>query len=80
MKITANALIEMLAEELIEARPVWKPMQLQPLYEKCDYVLDKRSISEELFENGVCLPSGSSMTDDQVDRVCSVIKKNLRKH
>ena len=76
-KITANGLIEALAEELIEARPVWKPMQLQPLYANSDYIFLELSISEELFKNGVCLPSGSAMSDDQVERVCAVVTKNL---
>ncbi len=76
-KITADNLIGVLAEELIEARPVWKPMQLQPLYAYSDYIFYEHSVSEELFKNGVCLPSGSAMSNGQVERVCDIIIKSL---
>ncbi|WP_144549946.1 DegT/DnrJ/EryC1/StrS aminotransferase family protein [Peribacillus simplex] len=64
-------IIDALAEENIEARPVWKPLHLQPLFEgKRYYPHEKcRSVSEELFQNGICLPSGSNMTEEQQDRV-----------
>jgi len=51
----------------IEARPVWKPMHLQPVFRGCKVVGGR--ISEELFARGLCLPSGSSMTQQDVDRV-----------
>lgn len=51
----------------IEARPVWKPMHLQPLYEGCQVI--GGTVSADLFERGLCLPSGSSLTDKQRDRV-----------
>ena len=66
-------IIEALEKENIESRPIWKPMHLQPFYEKYDYI--GGDVSEKLFENGVCLPSDTKMTDEDLDRVCCVIKK-----
>jgi pyridoxal phosphate-dependent aminotransferase EpsN len=51
----------------IEARPVWKPMHLQPLYRDCRVVGGE--VSADLFERGLCLPSGSGMTSEQRERV-----------
>ncbi len=51
----------------IEARPVWKPMHLQPVF--ADYPVRGGAVSARLFEHGLCLPSGSGMTDEQRDRV-----------
>ena len=53
--------------ENIESRPLWKPMHLQPIFEKYPYYGDK--IAETLFENGLCLPSGSNLTDDDRSRL-----------
>lgn len=55
----------------IESRPVWKPMHLQPVFRHAAYV--GGTVSETLFERGLCLPSGSAMTHADVDRVCAVI-------
>ena len=51
----------------IEARPVWKPMHLQPVFER--HRVFGGSVSERLFRDGLCLPSGSSLTDEQRERV-----------
>jgi dTDP-4-amino-4,6-dideoxygalactose transaminase len=51
----------------IEARPAWKPMHLQPLFAGCE--LRGGQVAEEIFRTGLCLPSGSAMTDDDVERV-----------
>lgn len=56
-----------LAEDDIESRPVWKPMHLQPLYQDCRFV--GRGVSNRLFEQGLCLPSGSSLTDADRTRI-----------
>jgi dTDP-4-amino-4,6-dideoxygalactose transaminase len=61
-----------LEKENIEARPVWKPMHLQPVFSGCECV--GGSISEELFLHGLCLPSGSNLTDVDLDRVVSIIR------
>jgi len=64
--------IEALEKENIESRPLWKPMHMQPLFKDAISVLD--GTSKRLFECGICLPSGSSMSDDDVQRVCTVLK------
>lgn len=66
-------LIEALEKENIESRPLWKPMHMQPFFEKYDYI--GTNISEKLFENGVCLPSDTKMTDEDLQRVIHAIKK-----
>lgn len=59
----------------IESRPVWKPMHLQPVFQGIGGRLD--GSSEKLFEQGLTLPSGSSMTEDQFDRVESELSRVL---
>jgi dTDP-4-amino-4,6-dideoxygalactose transaminase len=60
-----------LEKENIEARPVWKPMHLQPVFKSNRCV--GGSVAEDLFRRGLCLPSGTAMTDDDIQRVTSVI-------
>lgn len=64
--------MEALEKENIESRPVWKPMHMQPFFAEYDYVGGE--VSEKLFENGVCLPSDTKMTDEDLERICSIIK------
>jgi len=61
-----------LEAENIEARPVWKPMHLQPVYGQFPVVGGR--VSEELFEKGLCLPSGSAMTEEDLARVVGVVR------
>jgi dTDP-4-amino-4,6-dideoxygalactose transaminase len=73
-------LIKALAKEKIEARPVWKPMHIQPLFAGRAFFphgpgLD---VAADLFHRGVCLPSGSNMTEEQVGRIADVIRAALR--
>lgn len=65
-------LMKALEKENIESRPIWKPMHMQPYFEKYDYI--GGNVGQYLFENGVCLPSDTKMTDEDLERVCSVIK------
>lgn len=74
INISAAELIKELNVENIEARAVWKPMHLQPLYESFDYVYDETDNAEKLFEEGICLPSGSNMTNEQVKTVIERVK------
>ncbi|MBL0738870.1 aminotransferase class I/II-fold pyridoxal phosphate-dependent enzyme [Flavobacterium sp. GN10] len=55
----------------IESRPLWKPMHLQPIFKECPYYGNK--ISEELFKKGLCLPSGSNLTNTDKSRIKEVI-------
>lgn len=71
-KVRPIDVMEALEKENIESRPVWKPMHMQPFFEKYDYV--GTDVSEKLFENGVCLPSDTKITDEEVNRVVKIIK------
>lgn len=71
-KIRPLDIMEALEKENIESRPIWKPMHMQPFFEKYDFI--GKGISEEIFENGVCLPSDTKMTDEDLKRVCTVVK------
>jgi dTDP-4-amino-4,6-dideoxygalactose transaminase len=62
-----------LEEENIEARPVWKPMHQQPVFARCDAI--GGAVADALFDQGLCLPSGSSLTSEQQDRVIDVIRR-----
>lgn len=59
-------------EENIETRPLWKPMHLQPVFSGTAYYGD--GTAEKLFNDGLCLPSGSSLTDEDILRVIAVVK------
>jgi len=65
-------IIEALEKENIESRPIWKPMHMQPFFVQYNYI--GGNVSEKLFENGVCLPSNTKMTDEDFERVCKIIK------
>jgi len=78
-KINALELVQILANENIEARPVWKPMHLQPVFKNIPYFQHKDTdVSRHLFETGICLPSGSNLTEDDQLRVIETIKKAIR--
>lgn len=55
----------------IETRPLWKPMHMQPVYERAPYF--GTGVSEKLFEQGLCLPSGSNLTDEEFERIFGVL-------
>jgi len=65
-----------LESENIESRPLWKPMHLQPIFKDCEVF--NRGVSEELFDKGLCLPSGTAMTTVDQDRVIEIFKKLYR--
>jgi dTDP-4-amino-4,6-dideoxygalactose transaminase len=69
-------IIEALEAENIESRPIWKPMHLQPYYKDCDFITlqEQGSVSEDIFNRGVCLPSDTKMTDEDLERVVGVIR------
>jgi dTDP-4-amino-4,6-dideoxygalactose transaminase len=71
----AATLIRALGDELIEARPVWKPMHRQPLFAGHSYFTHSNlSVSDDLFNHGICLPSGSNLTDDDIEKIISVLR------
>ncbi len=62
-----------LEAENIESRPVWKPMHLQPVFK--GYPIRGGKVCEDLFNRGLCLPSGTAMTDEDLYRVIETIRK-----
>ncbi|MHB1315299.1 MAG: DegT/DnrJ/EryC1/StrS family aminotransferase [Christensenellales bacterium] len=74
--VTPAEIIAALAQEDIESRPCWKPMHAQPVFEQYRYYRhDGRcSVSDELFKTGLCLPSGTAMTEGDLARITDVIR------
>ncbi|MGG1635371.1 aminotransferase class I/II-fold pyridoxal phosphate-dependent enzyme [Paenibacillus sp. NRS-1760] len=74
--ISVHYLLEAFGKAKIEARHVWKPLHLQPLFKANTYYSheDGINVSEQLFETGICLPSGSSMSEDEQSRVINCIQ------
>lgn len=71
-KVRPLDIIELLEKENIESRPIWKPMHMQPVFADYDFIGE--GVSEQIYANGVCLPSDTKMTDEDLHRVCAVIK------
>ncbi|MDW3209415.1 MAG: aminotransferase class I/II-fold pyridoxal phosphate-dependent enzyme [Reichenbachiella sp.] len=71
--VTTESVRTKLAEHNIEARPFWKPMHLQPVFDSYPYYGD--GFSERLFEKGLCLPSGSSLSEDDQLRIVGIVKE-----
>jgi dTDP-4-amino-4,6-dideoxygalactose transaminase len=71
-KVRPLDIMKALEKENIESRPIWKPMHMQPFFAKYDYIGE--DVSEKLFKNGVCLPSDTKMMDEDLYRVCGIIK------
>jgi len=65
----------------VEARPVWKPMHLQPLFQGAPYFphAEGNDVSARLFDSGLCLPSGSNLSDEQLDRVVDHLRRALQR-
>lgn len=78
--ITPYELMDALDAANIEARPVWKPLHMQPLFADCQFFAhaDGECVSERLFATGICLPSDSKMTLDEQERVIGVILEKLK--
>ena len=70
--VDRDAVIDRLAASDIESRPVWKPMHLQPVFRDCKVF--GGAVAKHLFDTGICLPSGSAMTADDVARVCELVR------
>ena len=65
-------IMEALEKENIEARPIWKPMHWQPVFEKYDFI--EVGIAEYIYKHGICLPSDTKMTDGNLSRICGIIR------
>lgn len=71
-KVRPLDIVESLEKENIEGRPIWKPMHMQPFFAKYDFI--GTDVSEKLFENGVCLPSDTKMTNEDLERIVKIVK------
>lgn len=69
-------LLQAFEESNIEARHLWKPMHLQPVFSNCPYYVN--GVSEGLFNNGLCLPSGTGMTEDDFQRIADVLRERIK--
>lgn len=68
-------IVNKLAQENIEARPIWKPMHMHPLFSGYDFIsVNTENVSEDIFSRGVCLPSDIKMTEEEQNRVIEIIK------
>ena len=68
---TSTNLREFLDTHNIESRPLWKPMHMQPIFSNCSYYGEK--VAEELFNNGLCMPSGSNLNDHDRNRISAAL-------
>lgn len=75
-KVTPLNVMEALEKENIESRPIWKPMHMQPVFEKYDFIkVEDKPVSEDIFARGVCLPSDTKMTKEEQQEVIRIIKE-----
>lgn len=76
--ITPLTIMETLEKENIESRPIWKPMNLQPVYKDNDFIQTEScngvSVGEDIFNRGLCLPSDNKNTDEDMERIIGLIK------
>lgn len=75
-RVRPSDIIMALEKENIEARNIWKPMNIQPFFESYDFIGE--GVAENLFENGVCLPSDTKMTDNDLNRIVTIMKELWR--
>lgn len=76
--VSVQDILESLQAENIEARPVWKPLHLQPLFKDMTYYPHDEDVSARLFATGICLPSGSNLNEEDQMRVIQCIKNTLK--
>lgn len=70
------SIVEILAKNGIESRPLWKPMHLQPVFKNA--VSFVNGVSQNLFESGICLPSGGALQKNDIDEISSIIRKYIK--
>lgn len=76
-RVTPTAVMDALEAENIESRPIWKPMNLQPVFADCDFFnhnADGISVGEDIFNRGLCLPSDIKNTDADMERIIGIIR------
>lgn len=74
--VTPDQVMDALAAENIESRPIWKPMHLQPVFAEYDFVTEKEgySVAADIFDRGFCLPSDIKNTDEDMDRIIRIVR------
>ena len=78
--VTPAQVMDALEAENIETRPIWKPMHLQPVFEKYDFIQveDGMSVSEDIFNRGLCLPSDIKNTKEDMERIIKIVRNQFR--
>lgn len=79
--VTPDDVINALADNNIESRRAWNPMHNQPVFSDMDFVTCKEgeSVGDGIFRRGVCLPSGTAMTEEQLEKVADIVKQTFNK-
>ena len=68
-------IMDSLAKENIESRPIWKPMHMQPVFAHCDFIsVQEPCVGEDIFNRGLCLPSDIKMTQEDQERVIQAVR------
>ena len=76
-KVTKDMILDAMEKENIEARPIWKPMHLQPVFADFDFItMDEggKSLAEDIFDRGLCLPSDIKNTDEDMERMIGIVR------
>lgn len=78
-RVNPDMIMDALEKENIESRPIWKPMHLQPVFSEYDFIQadEGKSVSEEIFNRGLCLPSDIKNTDEDMELIISIIRKQF---
>lgn len=71
-KVRPLDIMEALEAENIESRPIWKPMHIQPFFSEYDFIGE--GVAKKIFENGICLPSDTKMSDEDLTKIAKIIK------
>lgn len=83
-EVTPDEVMDALAEQNIESRPIWKPMHLQPVFAECDYITAEGSVREmpgaadisaDIFNRGLCLPSDIKNTKEDMELIIDIVRK-----
>ena len=74
-KTCPTEILEKIARNNIEGRPIWKPMHLQPIFSKCDFIAAGDNVGEDIFTRGLCLPSDIKMTPAEQDIVIDIVRR-----
>lgn len=77
--VTPDMIMDALEKENIESRPIWKPMHLQPVFSNYDFIKEDsgKCVSEEIFSTGLCLPSDIKNTDEDMELIISIVRKQF---